>query len=153
NYVFTLDRLADNIPLIEQIIAHPGFEKQVNEYEHLHSEWTDEEGNTTKKEWKEFEAASGASPEDVLKEAEGGGKSLNHELQYLPIDTKHFGDLKWTILDAFDHLEKQLDGYLIKSDNYQALNTMMPKYKEQIDLVYIDPPFNTGDDFLYKDKF
>lgn len=29
----------------------------------------------------------------------------------------------------------------------------MPKYKGKIDLIYIDPPFNTGDDFLYKDKF
>lgn len=29
----------------------------------------------------------------------------------------------------------------------------MSKYKESINLVYIDPPFNTGADFAYKDKF
>ena len=29
----------------------------------------------------------------------------------------------------------------------------MPKYQGKIDLIYIDPPFNTGSDFEYKDKF
>lgn len=29
----------------------------------------------------------------------------------------------------------------------------MPKYQGKIDLIYIDPPFNTGSDFDYKDKF
>src|SRR5690606_24209702 len=38
-------------------------------------------------------------------------------------------------------------------DNFQALNTLLPKYKESVQLIYIDPPFNTGDDFDYKDKF
>lgn len=151
NYVLTLDRLADNIELIEQIIAHPGFEKQIQEYKHLQEEWTDEGGNTTKKEWKEFEDAANVKAENILKDEDG--KALNPDFKYLPIDTKYFGELKWEILDSFDHIEEQLDGYLIKSDNYQALNTLMTKYRESIDLVYIDPPFNTGDDFLYKDKF
>jgi len=46
-----------------------------------------------------------------------------------------------------------LDGWLIKSENYQALNTILPKFKEKVQTIYIDPPFNTGKDFLYKDKF
>jgi adenine specific DNA methylase Mod len=42
---------------------------------------------------------------------------------------------------------------LIKSDNWQALNTFKNKYHKKIDLIYIDPPFNTGSDFLYKDAY
>lgn len=29
----------------------------------------------------------------------------------------------------------------------------MPKYQGRVDLIYIDPPFNTGSDFEYRDKF
>lgn len=152
NYVLTLDRLAENIDLIEKIVEHPGFEKQLGEYNYLYEEWTDENGNTAKKEWKEFEQAKECKSENILME-ENGKKELNSDYRYLPIDTKHFGELKWDILDAFDHLEEQLNGYLIKSDNYQALNTQLLKFRSLADLIYIDPPFNTGEDFLYKDKY
>jgi adenine-specific DNA-methyltransferase len=46
-----------------------------------------------------------------------------------------------------------LDGLLIKSENWQALNTILEKYKEQIQTIYIDPPFNTGSDFLFRDNY
>ncbi len=71
-----------------------------------------------------------------------------------PIDTKYFKDLEVEILDQFDDLDKSLDGWLIKSENYQALNTILPKFKEKVDLIYIDPPYNTGSDgFMYSDRF
>ena len=70
-----------------------------------------------------------------------------------PIDTKYFKNLELEILNQFDDLDKSLDGWLIKSENYQALNTILPKFKEQVQTIYIDPPFNTGDDFPYVDRF
>ncbi|MEA2099721.1 MAG: DNA methyltransferase [Campylobacterota bacterium] len=74
--------------------------------------------------------------------------------EFLPVDTKYLSDeLKYKILSSFDNLDEITDGTLIKSDNFQALNTILPKYKGLIDLIYIDPPFNTGSDFAYKDKF
>jgi adenine specific DNA methylase Mod len=74
--------------------------------------------------------------------------------EYLPVDTQYLNDeLKYKILGSFDNLDKVTDGVLIKSDNFQALNTLMPKYRDSIDLIYIDPPFNTGSDFAYKDRF
>ncbi|PIN67013.1 MAG: site-specific DNA-methyltransferase, partial [Candidatus Altarchaeum sp. CG12_big_fil_rev_8_21_14_0_65_33_22] len=50
-----------------------------------------------------------------------------------------------------DDLDKSLDGWLIKSENYQALNTILPKFKEQVQTIYIDPPFNLGTnaDYFY----
>lgn len=73
---------------------------------------------------------------------------------YLPVDTKYLEvELKNRLLASLNNLDELTDGVLIKSDNFQALNTILPKYKEQIDLIYIDPPFNTGSDFAYKDRF
>ena len=70
-----------------------------------------------------------------------------------PIDTVYFKELELDIIGQFDNLDEALDGWLIKSENYQALNTILPKFKEKVQCIYIDPPFNTGDDFDYVDKF
>ena len=67
------------------------------------------------------------------------------------IDTKFFEDLKDEIESLFSQNER--NGILIKSENYQALNSILPRFKNNIDLIYIDPPFNTGSDFAYIDKF
>ena len=83
------------------------------------------------------------------------GKELNKEYQFLPIDTKYFDeDIKLELLSLFDDLDKELDGWLVHSENYQALKTILPKFKEKVQTIYIDPPYNTGsDEFVYKDRF
>lgn len=43
---------------------------------------------------------------------------------------------------------------LIEGDNYVSLLALMPAYKSKINVIYIDPPYNTGNkDFVYNDKF
>lgn len=42
---------------------------------------------------------------------------------------------------------------LIEGDNYHALACLNYTHKGKIDVIYIDPPYNTGEnDFVYKDK-
>ena len=42
---------------------------------------------------------------------------------------------------------------LIEGDNYHALTCLNYTHKGAIDVIYIDPPYNTGSDgFIYKDK-
>ena len=41
----------------------------------------------------------------------------------------------------------------IEGDNYQVLQKLAAKYTGKINLIYIDPPYNTGNDFTYKDHF
>ena len=36
------------------------------------------------------------------------------------------------------------ESYLIKGDNFKVLSSMMETYKNKIDLIYIDPPYNTN---------
>ncbi|MDU9766301.1 site-specific DNA-methyltransferase [Helicobacter pylori] len=73
------------------------------------------------------------------------------ENEFLPLDTIYFKDLEEEVKSLFS--ENEINGTLIKSENYQALNSLKNRYKEKIDCIYIDPPFNTGSDFAYIDKF
>lgn len=134
-YVFSLDiiinKAKDSKKLLDLIFKDKNFKNQI-------------------KEWKELnlidENFSISSLQGKIEEIE--------KYKFIPIDTKHLSrEVKFELLSSFDNLEELLNGELIKSDNFQALNTIMPKYQGKIDLIYIDPPFNTGSDFEYKDKF
>lgn len=72
-----------------------------------------------------------------------------------PIDTKFFKDLELDILAQFENLDESLDGWLIKSENYQALNTIKPKFARKVRTIYIDPPFNleSSDQFQYRTNY
>lgn len=44
--------------------------------------------------------------------------------------------------------------FLLEGDNLAALQLLTKTHKEKIDLIYIDPPYNTGNkDFIYDDTF
>ncbi len=46
------------------------------------------------------------------------------------------------------------DNIIIEGDNYHALTVLNYTHKEKIDVIYIDPPYNTGKkDFRYNDKY
>ena len=46
------------------------------------------------------------------------------------------------------------DNLIIKGNNLLGLTSLLEKYESQIQLIYIDPPFNTGkDSFEYNDRF
>ena len=46
------------------------------------------------------------------------------------------------------------ENLLIKGDNLDALKSLTHEYKSKIDIIYIDPPYNTKNHkFLYDDKF
>ena len=46
------------------------------------------------------------------------------------------------------------DNLIIKGNNLLALHTLKAKYAGKVKLIYIDPPYNTGNDgFQYNDSF
>lgn len=132
-YVFSLDLLhSRDKTLLESLSKDKGFEAQIAEWKELHL--LDENFSCSKEKLKKL--------------------TEDEKTRFLPLDTKHFSkENRYKILSCFEDLESILNGTLIKSDNFQALNTLRPKYQGKIDLIYIDPPFNTGSDFEYKDKF
>lgn len=131
-YVFSIDTILSKAQNANTLLA------SIFEDANFHTQIT---------EWKELNLVDeDFSKKDILQ---------NEKYKFLPIDTKHLSkENKFALLNAFENLETLLNGELIKSDNFQALNTLMPKYQGKIDLIYIDPPYNTGnDDFIYADKF
>lgn len=41
----------------------------------------------------------------------------------------------------------------IEGDNLEVLKLLQASYSNRIKMIYIDPPYNTGHDFVYKDNF
>lgn len=41
----------------------------------------------------------------------------------------------------------------IEGDNLEVLKLLQESYLSKVKMIYIDPPYNTGNDFVYKDNF
>ena len=41
----------------------------------------------------------------------------------------------------------------IEGDNLEVLKLLQKSYHKKVKMIYIDPPYNTGKDFVYKDNF
>lgn len=78
-----------------------------------------------------------------------------HEHPYLMVDTSLYPEFfKERLLADISDLDESINGLLIESDNFQALRLMSERFRGQARCIYIDPPYNTGQDgFLYKDNF
>lgn len=48
---------------------------------------------------------------------------------------------------------EESNNLLFKGDNLKTLKHLQKDYQAKIKMIYIDPPYNTGKDFLYKDKY
>jgi adenine specific DNA methylase Mod len=134
NYIITLDKIT-NEALLKKIFKNKGIKDQIAEWIEL--------GMVDKK----FKL-------DLVLEKDLLGEPLHPQYQFLPLDTKYFKDLELDILSLFDDLDAALDGWLIHSENYQALNTLLPKFRERVKAIYIDPPYNTkGSEIIYVNEY
>lgn len=126
NYCITLDRISENF--YPQILSN---QAQINEWKRLFAidEITSDLSNLT---------------DEFLKEH-----------PYLIVDTKFFDeDFKEKIIDSIENLDEEINGVLIHSDNFHALNLLQKKYEEQIKCCYIDPPYNTNaSKIIYKNGY
>jgi adenine-specific DNA-methyltransferase len=49
--------------------------------------------------------------------------------------------------------EKAGGNMIIEGENLEVLKLLSSAYRERIKCIYIDPPYNTGKDFVYSDRF
>ncbi len=126
NYVITLDQLP--VTLLRKLAQHPGAANQAQE-------------------WKELGMVEETFHfEHLLKS--------NRHRQHLPLDTKHFPSMKLEILATLGNLDEVLDGELVHSENWQALNTLRKRYQAKVKTIYIDPPYNTASsEIAYKNDY
>ena len=73
----------------------------------------------------------------------------------LMVDTRHFSHgFAERLLNSIEDLDEKIDGIAFHSENYQALALLQTRYCGQIECVYIDPPYNTGDSEIpYKNTY
>jgi adenine-specific DNA-methyltransferase len=45
------------------------------------------------------------------------------------------------------------ENLFIEGDNLDALKMLQETYLGKVKVIYIDPPYNTGKDFIYEDDF
>ena len=69
-----------------------------------------------------------------------------------PKYTKYIAEKSNIKIQDVDKIE-ELDNLIIKGDNLLVLQQLVKQYANKVKLIYIDPPYNTGNSsFLYKDK-
>ncbi len=138
HYVITLDRIdarTGGLDLLADVIKHGGMPAQVAE-------------------WRELGIVEESFDAKSILEGRDKDRVLAGAWRTLPLDTRHFKLLELRLLGLFDNLDEALDTRLIRSENYQALNTLKDKFKGRIKTIYIDPPYNTAtDDFPYADNY
>lgn len=71
------------------------------------------------------------------------------------VDTRFFDEkFKSKLIMSIQNLDEMCGGVLIHAENFGALRLLQPKYERRVDAIYIDPPYNTGNDgFLYRDDY
>lgn len=74
---------------------------------------------------------------------------------HLLVDTRFYPyDFKWKVISSIDKFDERCSGLLISSENFQALNLLRTLHKEKVDVIYIDPPYNTdAGPIIYKNGF
>jgi adenine-specific DNA-methyltransferase len=98
-------------------------------------------------------------------------EKLKHELADEVIDGEESYDFTWvgkkaSIIEANTPIRKTLrpcieeskdwettGNLYIEGDNLDVLKLLQESYLNSIKMIYIDPPYNTGKDFIYKDNF
>jgi adenine-specific DNA-methyltransferase len=74
---------------------------------------------------------------------------------FLVLDTKFFNQkFKYKVLASIEDIDEFLNGLLVHSENFQALNLLQGRYANTINCIYIDPPYNAkSSEILYKNTF
>ncbi|UYP07267.1 site-specific DNA-methyltransferase [Priestia megaterium] len=75
------------------------------------------------------------------------GKKEARKLAFIPPE----GTLKMLENEGID--EKRTDNIFIEGDNLEVLRILQKSYAGKIKTIYIDPPYNTDNDYIYKDSF
>ncbi len=128
SYTFTQDRLAE----LQSVVPEAFADRKIN--------------------WDVLKEALGAFLEEESPDAEHfglfwPGKRDARRLAALPS--------KGTLVPAPGEgiSEDTTSNIFIEGDNLEVLKLLQKSYAGRIKMIYIDPPYNTGNDFVYKDDF
>jgi len=87
---------------------------------------------------------------EILKETNLSISDIISSHKSLPIDTKYFN--KRRLENEIKNIGNKTSGWLIKSENYQAVNTLQNVFSNRVQCLYSDPPFNKKSEAEYEYK-
>ncbi|MDD4082868.1 MAG: site-specific DNA-methyltransferase [Sphaerochaetaceae bacterium] len=142
----TKDLHEENIAKLSELFPQLLTEMEVEE--------TDSEGNTVKKLVKTIDSeklkelvGDYAKKDSEIYELTWAGKQDSKRKIAEPI-TKTLRPVKNDSVDF-----ENTSNLYIEGDNFEVLKLLQNSYLGKIKMIYIDPPYNTGKDFVYKDNF
>lgn len=97
-----------------------------------------------------------AAPKDLFGKADSAFSPQPSAFSlFMVIDTALYdAAFKQKLLAAIEDIDAQTDGLLIHSENFQALNLLQERYTENVNCIYIDPPYNTdASPIIYKNGY
>lgn len=150
--------LRDNINHNEKVKSNTGFLKELKEKlpEFFTSNRFDDEGIIVEDGKFDLEKFQKMLQEQNIEELTSG-----HQLDFIGKDyaKKQAGEFaKTVIVPDLEHNQleenKNSKNLFFTGDNLEVLRHLQNNYSRSIDMIYIDPPYNTGTDgFVYPDKF
>lgn len=66
----------------------------------------------------------------------------------------HHQQVPYRVLEEkYTYNAEKSDNMIIRGDNLEALKALLPKFEGKVDCIYIDPPYNTGNEkWVYNDN-
>lgn len=152
DYCITLDRIPEG--MYPDILKNQG---QIQEWDKLFviSEIKKEEKEDLfSKDWITYSEVFDSAG-NLLNGAESKGLLFLKTNPFLVLDTQFFTrEWKFGLLATIPELDEQCNGLMINSENFQALNFLNSRFRQQIDYIYIDPPYNTNSTpIIYKNEY
>lgn len=107
----------------------------------------DGDGNLVKPELEKLATNFAATDEREKYEFNWTGKTASKRIAYTPSKATLRPNPGRSV--DFDHTGNAI----IEGDNLEVLKLLQKSYSKQIKCIYIDPPYNTGNDFVYRDNY
>jgi adenine-specific DNA-methyltransferase len=135
--------------------------ESINDYMPLSNDWNNERLQTLKQLYPDWFTSEGSLNIDEVKKAVNPD-SVNETERY---EFRWFGKSQakrnaFTPSDAtlvYDEDRsvnpESSENLIIEGENLEVLKLLSGSYREKVKCIYIDPPYNTGKDFVYSDNF
>lgn len=121
-------------------------EERLNKLRELFPDWFTQEGYLDINEVKK--AVNPNSVEETERyEFRWFGKSAAKRNAFTPTRaTLHYDEKRSVNAETTENI-------IIEGENLEVLKVLASSYRNKVKCIYIDPPYNTGEDFLYNDDF
>ena len=133
----------------------------VNDYMPLSNDWNNERLHNLKQMFPDWFTSEGSLNIDEVKKAvnpDSVNETERYEFRWFGKSyekRKAFTPSNATLVFDEDRSvnPETSENLIIEGENLEVLKLLSGSYREKIKCIYIDPPYNTGNDFVYNDNF